>query len=54
MPSFDKLTDLQKDTIDSCPKDHEIPLGLTTDYGVKVSATNNWYFVVVICGVQVS
>jgi hypothetical protein len=43
MPSNDKLTDLHKDTVDSRPKDYETPLGLTTDYGVKVSATNNWY-----------
>ena len=51
MSSIDKLTDLHKDTIDSCPKDHETPPGLTTDYGVKVSATNNWYFIDIICSV---
>jgi len=44
MPPIDKpeLTDLRED---SRPKDHwhsETPPGLTTDYGVKVSATNNW------------
>lgn len=38
MASTAKVSDLQRNTID-----HKTGPGLTTDHGVKISDTDNWY-----------